>query len=73
MDYLSTTRRLYLDFHTPGCIENVVVCFDAREYVGTLADSNIQAVVAFAMGHYGYAYYPTSAGCKHPGLKLDVL
>lgn len=73
MDYLSTTRRLHLDFHTPGFIENVAERFDAREYARTLADSGIQAVAAFAKCHYGYVYYPTAAGRMHPGLKFDLL
>ena len=73
MSYLSTTRRVHLDFHTPGFIENVAEKFDAAEFAKTLEESGVQALAAFAKCHYGNAYYPTSVGIMHPGLGFDLL
>ncbi len=71
--YLSTSKRVHLDFHTPGFIENVAGKFDTARYAETLYKAGIQAIAAFAKCHYGNAYYPTKIGTVNPGLHYDLL
>ena len=73
MNYLSTSRRLHLDFHTPPFIKDVAKNLDAIEFARTLKASGIEAVAAFAKCHYGLSYYPTTVGEVHPGLHYDML
>lgn len=64
--------RLHPDFHIPG--EAIVgEGFDGHAYVRKLKAHGVEALAFFAKCHYGYAYYDTAFGNRHPGLKKDML
>jgi len=67
------TRKIHGDFHTAGFIKGVGKDFDPDEYGRTLKESGVNAIVVFAKGHQGYAYYNTKYGTRHPGLDFDLM
>lgn len=72
----SLSKRIHMDFHTPDISwDKTMKNFDAKEYVGTLRDANVNSLVSFAKCHHGYSYYNTKLGIRHPSLPqgLDLL
>jgi hypothetical protein len=67
------SRKIHLDFHTGGFVENIGSKWDADEFASTLADNGLNSVTIFAKGHHGYAYYDTKIGTRHPGLDFDLM
>lgn len=69
-DYI---RRIHMDFHTPEIDhEGVIKNFDAKAYVKTLKDANVNSLVTFAKGHHGNSYYNTELGHRHKALPEGV-
>jgi len=71
--YKSVSRKIHCDFHNAGFIHNIGQDFKAGEYVHTLKQAGINAIVVFAKCRHGYAYYNTRVGTRHPGLNFDLL
>jgi len=69
----TVSRKIHLDFHTGGFVENIGSKWDAEEFARTLADNGLNSVTIFAKGHHGYAYYNTKIGTRHPGLDFDLM
>lgn len=67
-----TMRYVHLDFHTPGFLE-VGAKFNPEEFGETVEKANINTIAIFALCHHGYAYFPSTTGVPHPGLKTDLL
>ncbi|MCL3779487.1 hypothetical protein EMN47_03700 [Prolixibacteraceae bacterium JC049] len=71
-DY-NLSRKIHLDFHTGGFVENIGSKWNPDEFAKTLADNGLNSVTIFAKGHHGYAYYDTKIGTRHPGLDFDLM
>ncbi|MCG8582946.1 MAG: alpha-L-fucosidase [Bacteroidales bacterium] len=67
------SRKIHLDFHTGGFVEDIGSKWDADAFASTLADNGLNSVTIFAKGHHGYAYYNTKIGTRHPGLDFDLM
>jgi hypothetical protein len=66
-------RKIHLDFHTHPSLTNICDKFDADDFADTLANAEVDCVVLFAKGHYGYAFYNSSINPVHPNLTKDFL
>jgi hypothetical protein len=62
-------RKVHLDYHNSQFEPRVGFGFDAEEFVATLKEASIDAVVVFAKDMHGYFYYPDGRGPAHPGLE----
>lgn len=64
--------KCHPDFHLPA---EVIVGrgFDGSEYARKARLSGVESLVAFAKCHYGFSYYNTDIGTRHPGLEKDML
>lgn len=67
------SRKIHLDFHTAGYVDEIGTQWNPDEFASTLADNHINAITVFAKGHHGFAYYDTKIGTRHPGLNFDLL
>jgi len=47
--------------------------FDPEVFGRTLAEAHVDYITVFARCNLGFAYYPTTVGVMHPGLKFDLL
>ena len=65
-------RKIHLDFHTPGVIRNIGSNFNAQEFAQTLKRAKVNTIVVFTECHFGFSYYDTKVGRKHPGLSFDL-
>jgi len=66
-------RRIHMDFHNPDFLCGVGKNFDAKKYVTTLKEANINGLVIFSKCHHGNSYYRTNIGKIHPGLDKDMM
>lgn len=66
-------RKIHLDYHNSRHIGLVGQDFDARDFIDTLAEAEVDSIVVFAKDMHGYCYYPSAIGPVHPGLKRDLL
>lgn len=55
-------RKLHLDFHAPGVVQQIGNRFDKQAFGDTLARANINSAVLLTKCHCGYSYYDTQAG-----------
>jgi len=67
--YQKAYRRNVVDMHIADWDERFMSEFDPVVYADTLALSDVQSAVVYAHSHAGHAYYPTSVGHMHRGLK----
>ncbi|REE01539.1 alpha-amylase family protein [Marinoscillum furvescens] len=66
-------RRIHMDFHTLEVAPEVAIkSFDAKRYIQTLRDAEVNSLVTFAKGHHGNCYYNTQIGHKHSGLPAET-
>lgn len=70
-------NRTYLckchpDFHLPPEV-TVGNEFNGYDYARRAGEAGVESLVAFAKDHYGFAYYDTAVGTRHPGLVKDML
>ncbi|MCK4418207.1 beta-galactosidase trimerization domain-containing protein [Candidatus Aerophobetes bacterium] len=65
-------RKIHLDFHTPAVIRNIGNRFNAQEFAQTLKRAKVNVIVIFTECHFGFSYYDTKIGRKHPGLNFDL-
>ena len=61
-------RKVHVDFHTPM---DTTINIDVKDFVDNLVKANVNVAVLFTKCHFGYSYYNTEIGHKHPGLKVD--
>lgn len=70
--YADVFRKMHFDMHTPGNVEGVAVDFNAKKLADQLARIGVEAICWFAKCAYGWSYYPTVAGRRHPHLAADI-
>jgi hypothetical protein len=70
--YADAFRKMHFDMHTPGQVENVAVEFDAELLAERLDRIGVEAICWFAKCAYGWSYYPTKIGRRHPHLQADI-
>ena len=70
--YADAFRKMHFDMHTPGDVEEVAVEFDAEVLAERLDRIGVQAICWFAKCRYGWSYYPTKVGRRHPHLHADI-
>lgn len=63
-------RKIHLDFHTPKEVPSVGHKFNADEFADTLKSANVNSIVMFTAGHFGFSYFPTKIGIRHPKMKV---
>ena len=71
--YKSSFRGYLIDHHSP---EPPIVTLDKlnpEEYEKFYKEANINSLMVYTKDHWGYSYYDTKIGVKHPGLKLDYI
>lgn len=67
----ATYRGYLVDHHSPA---PPVVTFDklkVEEYRDFLRTAKVNSLMLYCKDHWGYSYYETKIGTKHPGLKQD--
>ena len=64
--------KCHPDFHLPS---DVIVGkeFNGMQYAEKARESGVDSLVLFAKCHYGFSYYPTNVGTRHPGLVKDMM
>ena len=67
------TRQIHLDFHTSEMIRGIGSRFDKRQWQQALQTGRVNLINVFAKCHHSWCYYPTTAGMRHPHLRLDLL
>ncbi len=73
MNWFSTRlRKVHMDFHNSPYLKDILKNFDAEEFVRTLVKAHINAGVFFAKDSFGYAYYDTKIGSRHPGAATSI-
>ncbi|MBM3500605.1 MAG: hypothetical protein FJX74_18265 [Armatimonadetes bacterium] len=70
--YAQAFRKMHFDMHTPGDVTEVGVDFDAEDFARQLDDIGVEAICWFAKCGYGWSYYPTQVGRRHPHLAVDT-
>jgi hypothetical protein len=66
--------NLYLcDNHLPAFDEISFCDFSLLEWEQYLVKGNVDCLMVYAKDHWGYAYYDTKVGTKHPKLNFDLL
>jgi hypothetical protein len=70
--YSQAFRKMHFDMHTPSAVTDVGVDFDAKGFARQLADIGVEAICWFAKCGYGWSYYPTEVGRRHPHLAVDT-
>ena len=65
---MSLMRRLHPDFHMPPYAADVAAEFDGDAFAAGLEAAHVDSVVVFAKCVYGFCYYRTAVGRRHPGL-----
>ena len=66
------TRALFYDFHTSPNYPEVGKYFDAEKFTDFLLECGVDFLTFHARCNMGMAYYDTSIGIRHPGLKFDL-
>lgn len=70
--YADVFRKMHFDMHTPGDVQGVAAEFDAAMLADRLARTGVEAICWFAKCAYGWSYYPTRVGRRHPHLHADI-
>ncbi len=73
-DKFKTSFRGYLiDHHSPAPPIVTLDQLDPKEYEKFYKEANINSLMVYTKDHWGYSYYDTKIGTKHPGLKCDYI
>jgi len=65
--------KIHFDMHTPHTVERVGEEFDAPAFADSLVRAGAEAVCFFSRCAYGWSYYPTKIGSRHPNCRRDLL
>lgn len=66
-------RKICFDFHIPPDMKGVASNFQADDFIRMMREAGFEAICLEAKPDYGYSYYDTKVGYKHPGLKNDMM
>lgn len=73
-DKFKTSFRGYLiDHHSPAPPIVTLDQLNPKEYEQFYKEANINSLMVYTKDHWGYSYYDTKIGVKHPGLKCDYI
>lgn len=71
--YKSAYRGYLIDHHSPAPPVIDFTRLDAREYERFYREANISSLMVYTKDHWGYSYYDTQVGVRHPGLRVDYI
>ena len=66
-------RQIHLDFHTSEAIANIGSRFSKEQFQQALKLGHVNSITVFSKCHHGWAYHPSDANERHPGLSFDLL
>ena len=66
-------RQVHLDFHTSEKIAGIGSRFSKEQFQDALRRGHVNSITLFSKCHHGWAYHPTKANERHPGLDFDLL
>jgi hypothetical protein len=69
--YRSAFRGYLIDHHSPPPPVIDFTRLDAEEYRSFFRTANLNTVMMYCKDHWGYSYYDTKIGTRHPGLNRD--
>ncbi len=67
----SAWRGYLIDHHSPAPPTVTLDRLDIEEYRRFVRTANITTLMMYCKDHWGYSYYDTSIGTRHPGLTHD--
>lgn len=71
-DLYKTAYRGYLiDHHSPAPPVITLDKLDPAEYEAFFAEANLSTLLLYTKDHWGYSYYDTAVGTRHPALDRD--
>lgn len=65
-----TYRAMEWEFHTPP--QERFDRLDVNAAAARARDAGAEALMIYSQDHWGYAFYPTDAGVRHPNLSYDL-
>lgn len=66
--YKKTYRGYLVDHHTPDAPDVSFEKLDAAEWERFIEEANLDHLMVYCKDHWGYSYYDTAVGKKHPAL-----
>lgn len=66
-------RGYLIDHHSPAPPTVHFGRLDMEEYERFYQEANINSLMVYTKDHWGYSYYDTAVGTKHPGLSIDYI
>ncbi len=71
--YKTSFRGYLIDHHSPAPPTVTFDHLDPEEYARFYQEAGINNLMIYTKDHWGYSYYDTKIGTKHPGLKIDYI
>ncbi len=71
--YKTSFRGYLIDHHSPAPPIVTFDKLDMKEYEAFYQEAKINSLMIYTKDHWGYSYYDTKIGTKHPGLKIDYI
>lgn len=71
--YKKSFRGYLIDHHSPAPPTVDFTRLDMKEYEAFYQEANINSLMVYTKDHWGYSYYDTKIGTKHPGLTIDYI
>lgn len=71
--YKSAYRGYLIDHHSPAPPVVDFTHLDPAEYERFYRTANISSLMVYTKDHWGYSYYNTDVGTRHPGLHTDYI
>ncbi len=69
--YQTSFRGYLIDHHSPAPPAVTLEHLDVNEYRAFFRTADINNLMLYCKDHWGYSYYDTAVGTRHPGLKTD--
>jgi hypothetical protein len=69
--YESAYRGYLIDHHSPAPPVVDFTGLDPEEYRAFFRTADVTTVMMYCKDHWGYSYYDTQVGTRHPGLRRD--
>ena len=69
--FMETYRGYLVDHHSPAPPVITFKNLDSKDYENFYLEAKINNLMLYCKDHWGYSYYDTKIGYKHPALKTD--
>ena len=69
--YKHTYRGYLIDHHSPSFEGMTLDKLRIEDYEAFFKEAHINLLMVYCKDHWGYSYYDTKLGVKHPALKID--